>query len=198
MKKYVGMLAAGMLVFTSVGIARAASGPATKAITAIVRGTGAVANPNQACNETAWVDFCPSGNCSCLTLDSPVVVGNRKMVVSNVFFTIDNGVNPATQPAVDNGPSPKCNFALGTIDLAASDGSFSETINIIGTTCKHVIGISAKNPQGIHDSDLLSGGWGISADPAPSPLQSGWGTMTGTAVSKTSLVTMKFSGWTSH
>jgi hypothetical protein len=204
MKKCVGMFVTGLLTLASVGVACAASGPGTKAVTAIIRGTGAVASSGDidvttgACNVTAWVDTCPSGNCTCVTLSSPVVVGNRKLTVSNVFFTIDNGVNPATEPAQAGGPDPRCNLALGTMDLAATNGSSSETLNIIGTTCKHVIGISTKNPTGTHDQDLLSGGWGISADPAPSPAASGWGTMTGTDVTKTSLVTLKFSGWVSQ
>ncbi len=203
MRKYVVALAAGILVFASVGIVRAANGPGTKPATALVKGTGTAApsadvdtTNGNACNVTKWVDYCASGKCLCLTLDSPVVVGNRKLTVSNVFFTIDGGINPATEPAVGNGPNPGCNFALGTMDLAS--GGSSETINIIGTTCKHVIGISAKNPGGTHDRDLLSGGWGISADPAPNPLESGWGTMTGTAISKTQAVSLKFSGWVSQ
>jgi hypothetical protein len=43
MRKYVGMLAVGVLVFASVGIVRAASGPGTKPVSALIKGVGTVA-----------------------------------------------------------------------------------------------------------------------------------------------------------
>ncbi len=205
MKKCVGMLVAGVIAFAAVGAARAGSGPATKPATAIIKGTAAPAPSNDidvvtgACNVSAWVDVCPSGSCSCLEIQSPTIgaSGKGKLTASNFFVTTDKGVNPATEPAVNGGPDPRCNFMTGVVDLADNQGG-SFTINIIGTSCKHVIGISAKNPTGKHDQDLISGGWGISADPAPNPPESGWGTWTGSAKASTQAVLIHLSGWISH
>ncbi len=202
MKRLSGVLMGALLAFASAGIAGAGAGPGTKPVAANIFGTVADGSSNSdpsngnACNVTSWVDECPSGSCECATLASPRI-SNSKLTVANVFFTIDRGVNPATQSAVNNGPSPSCNLVLGTASITAKDNSSSETLNFIGTTCKHVIRITATNPQGVHDKDILSGGWGISDAPASNPLESGWGTFTGVGNDKTAAATLHLQGWAS-
>lgn len=206
MKRLSGLCMGVLLAFASAGIAGASSsGPGTKPVAANIFGTGQAApsgnvdaSNGNACFVTnhPWVDQCPSGTCECVTLGSPRI-SNSKLTVSSVFFTIDKGTNPATQSAVGGGPNPSCNLVLGIADIAAKDGSSSETLNFLGTTCKHVIAITSTNPQGKHDKDILSGGWGISATPASSPTQSGWGTFAGVVNNQNQAVTLHLQGWIS-
>ena len=191
-----------LLAFASAGIAGASSsGPGTKPVAANIFGTAADgsaysdAGNGNACNVSSWVDQCPSGTCECVTLTSPKI-SNKKLSVSNIFFTIDDSENPATQSAVGSGPNPGCNLMFGMVDLADNSGG-SETLNFLGTTCRHVIAITSTNPQGVHDKDMLSGGWGISATPASSPTESGWGTFAGMSIDKTQAVTLHLQGWIS-
>ncbi|MGH7935274.1 MAG: hypothetical protein ACREQN_19200 [Candidatus Binataceae bacterium] len=115
--------------------------------------------------------------------------------MSNFFVTIDQGSNPATEPQIVNGPSPSCNLVFGVVTLTSQTTGQAITLNLEGTSCKHVIGISANNPSGKHDKDLLLGGWGISNDPVPSPNDaSGWGTFTGTVINGSNAAAFKLSG----
>jgi len=195
-----------LLALASPGIAAATStGPNTKPVAVNIFGTGQAAAPanvdtsnGNAClvdQNHPWVDECPSENCECVELSSPKA-SNGQLSVSHVFFTIDKGVNPATQPAVGGGPNPGCNLVLGTMDLADNSGN-TETVNFLGTTCRHVIAITGTNPQGNHDKDILSGGWGISDSPAPNPAESGWGTFAGSVNAKNQAVTLHLQGWIS-
>jgi hypothetical protein len=94
--------------------------------------------------------------------------------VSNFFVTIDQSVDPATEPTVGTGPNPRCEPFLGI--LTDTSSTESKTLNLFGVSCKKVIAISNGNPSGNHVGDTLEGGWGISATPAPpSPDASGWG-----------------------
>ncbi len=189
-----------LLAFASAGIAGASSsGPGTKPVAVNISGTGAGSSSADgttgACNYNNWVDECTgAANCECFTLTSPKI-SNSKLTVSNIFFTMDKGANPATQSAVNGGPKPECQLVLGTADVTGN--GYSITLNFLGTSCRHVIAITSTNPQGDHDKDILSGGWGISDTPASSPTQSGWGTFAGMSVSKTAAVSLRLQGWTS-
>lgn len=195
MKKLSGIFVGLLLAFASAGIANAG----TQSVAANIFGTGTAAGPayvdttnGNACNLSSWVDQCPSGNCQCITLTSPRI-SKRKVTVSNVFFTIDSGINPATESAVNSGPTPGCNPIFGTADLVDNTGG-SETLNFLGTSCRNVIKITRSNPQGVHNKDILSGGWGISSAPTPNPLVSGWGTLAGTVNSTTQAVKLHLRG----
>lgn len=206
MKLLSAIVIAGLLALAGFTTAHAASsGPATKPVSAVIKGIGVSAPSSDvdpttgACNVSSWVDVCPSGKCSCSEV-SPATIhasGKGAATVLGFFVTIDNDVNPATEPAPtgSNGPNPTCNPLRGVVAVQAG-GSSTFAINLLGVSCKHVIGISARNPQGKHDKDLISGGWGISADPTPSPDMSGWGTMTGSIIQTTSGLTLNLAGWT--
>lgn len=206
MKLLSAIVIAGLLALAGFTTAHAASsGPATKPVSAVIKGIGVSAPSSDvdpttgACNVSSWVDVCPSGKCSCAEV-SPVTIhasGKGAATVLGFFVTIDKDVNPATEPAPtgSNGPNPTCNPLRGVVAVQAG-GSSTFAINLLGVSCKHVIGISARNPQGKHDKDLISGGWGISADPTPSPDMSGWGTMTGSIIQTTSALTLNLAGWT--
>lgn len=202
MKRFSPVLCAVSLIVATTAFA--ASGPATKPVSAVLSGIAGQASPadtdtNGQCNVTPWVDVCPSGTCICAQVPTPKVMGNAgkgPLQASNFFVTIDQGINPATEPAVNGGPNPKCNLLFGVVTLTSPSNGQSETLNLLGTTCKHVIGISSVNPVGKHDRDLLSGGWGISGSPTPpSPNdESGWGTFVGSVNQTTSMLSMRISG----
>ena len=60
---------------------------------------------------------------------------------------------------------------------------------------RSVVGISSKNQTGTHDKDLVSGGWGISNDPAPTGKdESGWGEVSGQVIKGTNALTMHLVG----
>ena len=203
MPRFLGMICAGLLVCVAPAFA-ASSGPTTHTSTVNIKGTGQPApagdvdaGNGNACNANAWVDNCPSGNCQCIEITGVKVSGSvdkGPATISNFFVTTDEGINPATEPAVGDGPNPKCDLFLGVATVTSASSGKTKTINLIGTSCKHVIGVSAKNPSGTHDKDLISGGWGISDDPPPSPDASGWGTLVGQVIQKTGAVSMKVTG----
>jgi hypothetical protein len=180
-------------------------GPLTKAVTGTITGIGTpdtvdVDPTNGQCNFDTWVDQCPSGNdnCSCIQVSSPKATGSLGAggtVISDFFISIDNGSNPASEPPPNGiGPSPSCALYFAVMTLTSTSGQ-STTINSMGTSCKVVTGFSARNQNGTHDKDTLSGAWGISSDPAPSPTDaSGWGTSTGTVIQSTQALTLHLSG----
>lgn len=183
----------------AVSAGAATSTVATKSVSAVLTGIGTQYSSGQCLFDT-WVDQCPSSNCICVQVTSPKATGGGKNgpgAVSDFFLTIDNGSNPASEPPPGGiGPTPRCSLYFGVLTLTSSGGSTNtETLNLIGTTCKHVVGISSKNQTGTHDKDLISGGWGISNDPAPSPKDgSGWGTVSGQVINGTNALTMHLVG----
>jgi hypothetical protein len=188
-------------IFLCAGVAFAAgssSGPTTKSRTLVLNGTATTAGPSDtdpttgACNFSSWVDQCSGTNCSCYDATSVKVSGSalKGGSVQDFFVTVDNDINPATE-TVDGGPTPSCNPLLGVVVVSDKNGN-SSTVNLMGVTCKHVIGISKNNSTGNHDKDLLSGGWGIDSSDLPS---SGWGTFTGTRNHTTNALSLKLSGW---
>ncbi len=192
-----------ILLCASVALAKG-SGPSTKTVKLTVKGTGASApdanvGADGQCINTGdpWLDSyaCSgTGECSCNVLTSPTVSGSGLKSVANFFVTTDQGINPATEPTVDAGPNPECNPSLGIFTVTDKSSDLT-TVNFLGVSCKHVTGTTGSNPGGTHDKDLLSGGWGISATPAPTKPISGWGTFTGTGNHATNAVSITLSGW---
>jgi hypothetical protein len=185
-------------------VASAANGPATKPVTGGVKGIASqVTNPadlgtSGECNFDAWVDVCPAGSCTCVQVPSPKATGGLAVggnTISNFFVTIDNGIDPATEPPPNSiGPNPKCGLFFGALTLTSKSGE-SKTINLMGTSCKHVIGITTSNQSGTHDKDILSGGWGVSNSPAPTPNDaSGWGTLVGTVIQSSNALSINLTG----
>lgn len=178
-----------------------AAGTSTHTRTLNLKGTGqndpSHAGADGQCN-VGYANQCPSGNCECVKITVTSATGNLNkgsMKVSNFFVTGDHGLNPGTEPAVDGGPDPDCRPFFGV--LTVTSASESKALNVVGTSCKHVTGVSSKQPRGNHDKDMLSGGWGISNNPAPSPDASGWGTLTGQVTnvkSATPTISVKLSG----
>jgi hypothetical protein len=194
------------VIFAGVAIAKS-SGPSTKAVKITIKGTGGGSapggnvSPDGQCFNTGdpWLDnytgTCSTpGNCSCSVLSSPKVSGGKLKTVTNFFVTGDDGINPATESAVGNGPQPQCSPFLGIFTVTET-GSDLTTVNFFGVSCKHVTGISKNNPSGTHDKDLMSGGWGVSGNPTPTIPTSGWGTFTGTTIKATNAVSISLSGW---
>lgn len=192
-----------ILLCASVVLAKS-SGSGTQAVKLTLKGTGASApvgntGADGQCIGTGdpWLDSyaCSGpGNCSCNVLTSPTVSGSGLKTVADFFVTSDKGINPATEPAVGSGPNPNCNPSLGIFTVTDKSGDLT-TLNFLGVSCKHVTGISSRNPSGTHDKDLLSGGWGISDTPAPTKPISGWGTFTGTVNNTTNAISITLSGW---
>ncbi len=194
-----------ILLCASVALAKS-SGPSTQTVKLTIKGTAASApvgntGPDGQCTNTGdpWLDDYTGtcsvpGNCSCGMLSSPTVSGSNLKSVANFFITGDDGINPATEPQVDSGPNPNCNPFLGIFTVTDKSGDLT-TINFLGVSCKHVTGTTSSNPGGTHDKDTLSGGWGISATPAPTNPVSGWGTFTGATIKSTQAVTLTLSGW---
>lgn len=179
------------------------SGPKTSTRTLNVTGTAAAAagdNANGgACNVDPWVDQCSSttpGTCSCIEITVSKASGSMEkgaQTVSNLFITADENVNPATEPTVTPGPNPRCSPFRGI--LTDTSSAETKTLNLLGVSCKKVIGISTSNPQGNHVGDTIVGGWGISSSPSdPTPPASGWGTLSGSDVKTTGAVSLKLSG----
>lgn len=83
---------------------------------------------------------------------------------------------------------------MGILTVADKSDN-STTLNFLGVACKHVTGITTKNPGGTHNKDLLSGGWGISDTPASTKPESGWGTFTGSVIKSTSALSLTLTGW---
>src|ERR1035437_5653828 len=197
------MYKSALMCFTAsllcAGVALAhGSKPATKTVEIKLKGTGGGSTAGQ-CASTgdSWLDdySCPSGNCSCSEVTNPTISGSKLKSVSNFFVTTDKGINPATEPAVGTGLAPECDLLLGTFTAIDSSGK-SATISLLGVSCKKVTGITINNPSGNDNQTLLSGGWGISDTPAPTPDPiSGWGTFAGTSTKNTNAVSMQLSGW---
>ena len=108
--------------------------------------------------------------------------------VTNFFITEDPNINPATEPAVDSGPDPKCNpFRVILTDTSSTQ---TKTLNAIGVTCKKV------NSSLMHVSDTIVGGWGIAdiSGSDPLPLASGWGTLSGSTNHSTNALSLAITG----
>jgi hypothetical protein len=102
--------------------------------------------------------------------------------VTNFFVTTDKDINPATNTPVVPAVAGKCNPFFGVLTDSVGSTGETKTINLIGTSCKKITGIS-KNSSGNDVGDTLNGGWGIEASPAHSPAVSGWGTVSGSTTS---------------
>jgi hypothetical protein len=65
-----------------------------------------------------------------------------------------------------------------------------------------VVGISVNHPNGTDKNDIVSGGWGVSDTPTPSPDVSGWGTFTGQVINNNNgggvPISMKLAGMVTH
>jgi hypothetical protein len=180
-------------VFVGAASVFAASGPSTKNVTLNFKGTGTLSDPNAACT-VGFSANCPSGTCQCVEVTGATATGNVKsLTVSDFFVTVDTGTDLADASAPDmSEPNQKCNPIFGSVTISNSD--FDATLNIAAVSCKHFVGISNKNPSGTHDKDIIGGGWGIAASPAPSPGASGGGLLTGTVVQSSQAVALKLSG----
>jgi hypothetical protein len=115
-----------------------------------------------------------------------------KQTVTNFFVTMDEGINPATNPSVGM-VDGRCNPFYGVLTDSVGSTGETKTINLLGTACKRVTGISKNTQSGKDGGDALNGGWGIEASPAPSPSASGWGTLSGSTTS-TDNVSIKLMG----
>ncbi len=202
MNRFGGVICAAILLFAGTALA---AGPTTHTRTLNVTGVLMPAAPGDvdnaeggACNVDPWVHKCSStapGTCQCGEITVSKASGSMdtgKQTVSNFFVTIDQNLNPATEPTVGSGPNPNCSPILGI--LTDTSSTESKTLNLFAFSCKKVIGISNGNPTGTHVSDTIGGGWGISATHAPAPDASGWGTLTGSDTKKTHAISVKFSG----
>jgi hypothetical protein len=215
MYKSVALGFTAVLLCAGVALAKS-SGPSTKPGRLVIMGTAAPATTDVdpatgACNFVApgqtssWVDGCSGTSptsCSCYDITVSKVSGSglKGATVTDFFVTIDNDINPATEPAVGGGPDPVCNPFLGVAVVSQESGSKVTVANLVGVSCQHVIGISKNNPTGKHDKDLLLGGWGIDSASTPADTMSGWGTLTGTVNSKDNpkkpnAISLKLSGW---
>jgi hypothetical protein len=199
LSRYVGVIFSVLLI--SSGIALAAGGPSTNTRTLNIKGTAQLASnsdvdlSNGACNFSSWVDQCSNTSCSCFQISPSTVSGSMdkgKQTVTEMFVTIDENVDPVTEPTVGSGPNGRCGVLAGV--LVDASNSETKTINFVGTDCKKVIAINQKNPGGTNIGDVMTGGWGISDIAAPNPVASGWGTWTGSIKKSNSSVSFKFTG----
>ena len=136
------------------------------------------------CSNTGYTAICPTGPCSCITLNAAKVKGSLAgNGVAVVNFTLDGG--SLTSPVTGS----TCQPAFGQADLTTTVGRGAnktvktESINLLAALC------DSKNGQ---SPSMLKGGWGIAASPAPSPTASGWGTLEGTKTD--SKITLKLNG----
>lgn len=199
MKRFGAVVCGVVLLFAGTALA---AGPTTHTRTLNITGMGAPAGGGSvdgatgACNVDPWVDHCSGTNCTCLEITMPKASGSMDkgaQTVTNFFVTADDNVNPATEPTPGGtGPNPRCSSFLGI--LTDTSSGESKTLNLLGVSCKKVIGISSSNPSGNHVGDTLVGGWGISGTPTPSPDASGWGTLTGSDIKSANAVSLKLSG----
>ncbi|MGB8412048.1 MAG: hypothetical protein WCE23_04410 [Candidatus Binatus sp.] len=194
------------VLFAGVALAHGSgSGPATKAVKLVLKGTGATAGVGNTgsdgqCVGTGdpWVDnyTCSgSGNCSCIEVTARVSGNGLKGgSVSDFFITSDSGINPVTVTPVSPGPTPQCNLILGALTGTDSSSNVT-TLNLVGVSCKKLIGVSSHNPSGSEPDNTMSGGWGVSSTPKPTQTISGWGTFTGTNIKAANSASLTLSGW---
>jgi hypothetical protein len=173
--------------------AKPPAGPVTSNRTLNITGVEAIVDPGSACAGDSWISQC-SGTCSCAEITVSKASGSMDkgiQSVSNFFITIEDEINPATEPAVPPGPTPACHPFLA--ELTDTSSTQSKTLNLVGVLCRKVA-ITKKNPSGTQVGQTITGGWGISNNPVPSPDASGWGTMTGSTIDSTKAVSIKISG----
>jgi hypothetical protein len=213
MRKSLPLLFVAIFLVAGTAFAKS-SGQSTKSGTLVISGTLAVdtgdEDANGACSISSLsstildlgVEGCSAtgpGTCYCWTLTNPKVGGSglKGATVTDLFGTSFTSYNPATAPVVDDGPTPGCTPYVAVIVITDKSGD-STTANVMGVSCRHVIGVSNKNPKGTHDQDSQLGGWGIDSATVPT---SGWGTFTGTIKhSKTNpkiegATSFKLKGW---
>jgi len=121
---------------------------------------------------TGYTALCPTGPCSCITMNAAKVTGSlagKGFAVVNL--TLDGG--SLTSPVT----GATCQPAFGQADITTTVGRGAnktvktESINLLAALC------DSKNGR---SPSTLTGVWGIAASPAPSPAASGWGTLAGT------------------
>jgi hypothetical protein len=180
-----------------------AAGPTTHTRTLAIAGSAATASGGNvdtsgACNVDPWVDQCSQASgCECVEITvskASASMDKGTQTVTNFFVTTDQNINAATEPTVSPGPDQKCTPFRGILTDTASSTGESKTLNLLGTSCRKITGITSSNPQGVHAGDVLVGGWGISNSTAPNPDASGSGTFTGSDVKSSGAVSIKLSG----
>jgi hypothetical protein len=176
-------------VLIAVGVAWARAQQADAVTTKILNGTitGMISGPVAGvCSDTGYSAICPSGlaNCSCFTINAAKVSGSLAgNGIGVVRFTIDSG---SSTSAVSGAT---CQPAFGEADLTTTVGkgknktTKTESLNLLAALCDKLNGRSP---------DTITGGFGIAASPAPSPVASGWGTLEGSM--KGSNMTLKLKG----
>jgi hypothetical protein len=176
-------------VLIAVGGAWARAQQADAVTTKVLNGTitGTISGPVAGlCSMTGYSAICPSGsaNCSCFTINPAKVSGSLAgNGVGIVHLTVDSG---SFTSAVSGST---CQPAFGEADLTTTLGTGknktvkTESLNLLAALCDKLNGLSP---------DTITGGFGIAASPAPSPVASGWGTLDGNR--KGSKVTLKLKG----
>jgi hypothetical protein len=149
--------------------------------------TGLISDPVAGkCSDTGYSAICPSGplNCSCISINAAKVDGSLAgNGIGVVHFTIDSGSSTSAVPGAT------CQPAFGVADLTTVTGkgvnktTKTETLNLLAALCDKFNG---GRPE------TITGGFGIAASPAPSPVASGWGTLDGSI--KGSKATLKLEG----
>jgi hypothetical protein len=149
--------------------------------------TGQISDPVAGkCSDTGYSAICPSGplNCSCISINAAKVDGSLAgKGIGVVHFTIDSGSSTSAVPGAT------CQPAFGVADLTTVTGkgvnktTKTETLNLLAAMCNK---FSGGRPE------TITGGFGIAASPAPSPVASGWGTLDGSI--KGSKATLKLEG----
>jgi hypothetical protein len=199
MYRYLTLFSLLLLVCADLAIAAPIS---THTRTLNINGTSASPAPTAvnsttgACNVSPWVDHCTGTNCSCIQVIPSSAGGSMDkgaQTVSDFFVTTDDDVNPAQNAPIGEVDGKCAPFFAVLTDTVASTGE-TKTLNLIGTSCKKITGISNKNPSGNHVGDSLNGAWGIASSPAPTPAASGWGTLTGTTTKSSNGVSIKLTG----
>jgi hypothetical protein len=200
------------IVFCAVlltGSVAAASGPLTHTRTLNIKATvTALVSPDPdvnavtgACNVTPWVDQCSvSNNCRCAEVTVSTAAGSMDkgtQTITNFFVTTDKGnsVDPVDGNApLVGGLEGRCGPIHGVLTDKVSSTGETKTLNLFGTSCRVITGISSANPSGTKVGDILNGAWAIDGASPPSPPASGWGSFSGSSTNQTGAVSLKISG----
>jgi hypothetical protein len=150
--------------------------------TAVLAGTikGTASGPVAGtCASSGYAAVCPSGTCSCLTVAGTVTGQLAGKGLASVAITEDGGLST-------NSTGSTCVPGFGTATLTTSKGVGknkvikSETLNLTVSVC-----------DVIRNSGDISGGFGISSAPAPSPAAAGWGSVDGFQRNTTVVLNLK-------
>jgi hypothetical protein len=155
--------------------------------TAVLGGTikGTVSGPVAgACSSTGYSAVCPSGTCSCISVNAGTVKGRLAgSGVATVAITLDSG----TATSSVSGSTCQPGFGVATLTTTLGTGKNkvvkTESLNMTLSYC---------DPLRTNSPTSVIGGFGIAAVPAPSPAASGWGTVNGTQ--KNATLVLKLNG----